>query len=62
MILDKATRIEIESTPPMVFNVDGEILPREPALFELLPRALEMVVGEMEREGVVGLDRITNSR
>jgi diacylglycerol kinase (ATP) len=45
LLFRKATRIEIESNPPMVFNVDGEILNQEPALFEVLPRALEMVVG-----------------
>jgi diacylglycerol kinase (ATP) len=48
LLFRKATRIEIDSTPPMTFNVDGEILNQEPALFEVLPRALEMVVGEME--------------
>jgi diacylglycerol kinase (ATP) len=51
LLFRKATRIEIDSTPPMTFNVDGEILSEEPALFELLPRALEMVVGEMEEAG-----------
>ena len=45
LLFRKATRIEIDSTPPMTFNVDGEILSGA-ALFELLPRALEMVVGE----------------
>jgi len=50
LLFRKATRIEIDSTPPMTFNVDGEILNQEPALFELLPRALEVVVGEMEEE------------
>lgn len=45
LIFRKATRIEIESDPPMGFNVDGELLGEEPALFEVLPRALEMVVG-----------------
>jgi diacylglycerol kinase (ATP) len=51
LLFRKATRVEIDSTPPMTFNVDGEILSQEPALFELLPRALEMVVGEMEEAG-----------
>jgi diacylglycerol kinase (ATP) len=48
LLFRKAARIEIESSPPMVFNVDGEILSQEPALFAVLPRALKMVVGEME--------------
>lgn len=50
LLFRKATRIEIDSTPPMAFNVDGEILTQEPARFEVLPRALEMVVGEVEEE------------
>lgn len=45
LIFRKATRIEIESEPSMGFNVDGELLGEEPALFEVLPRALEVVVG-----------------
>jgi diacylglycerol kinase (ATP) len=50
LLFRKATRVEIESDPPMAFNVDGEILGEEPARFEVLPRALEMVVGEIEEE------------
>ena len=42
----KATRIEIESDPPMAFNLDGELLDEAPSSFEVLPRALEVVVGE----------------
>ena len=42
----KARSIEIESDPPMSFNVDGELIGDEPARFEVLPRALEVVVGE----------------
>ncbi|HEX7185685.1 MAG TPA: diacylglycerol kinase family protein [Thermoanaerobaculia bacterium] len=48
LIFRKATRIEIESEPSMGFNVDGELLGEEPALFEVLPRALEVVVGPEE--------------
>ena len=50
LLFRKVSRIEIESDPPMSFNVDGEILGEEPARFEVLPRALEMVVGEVEEE------------
>jgi diacylglycerol kinase (ATP) len=50
LLFRKATRVEVESDPPMSFNVDGEILGEEPARFEVLPRALEMVVGEMDSE------------
>jgi diacylglycerol kinase (ATP) len=41
----KARSIEIESDPPMSFNVDGEVIGDEPARFEVLPQALEVVVG-----------------
>lgn len=47
LLFRKATRIEIESIPSMGFNVDGELLGEEPATFEVLPRALEVVVGEI---------------
>lgn len=46
----KARSIEIESDPPMSFNLDGEVIGDEPALFEVLPQALEVVVGP-EPEG-----------
>jgi diacylglycerol kinase (ATP) len=41
----KARAIQIESDPPMTFNVDGELIGDEPVRFEVLPRALEVVVG-----------------
>lgn len=47
----KARRIEIESDPPMSFNLDGEVIGDEPAQFEVLPRALEVVVGPEPAEG-----------
>jgi diacylglycerol kinase (ATP) len=52
LLFRKATRVEVESDPPMSFNVDGEILGQEPARFEVLPRALEMVVGEIDGESL----------
>lgn len=45
LLFRRATRIEIESDPPMAFNVDGELLGEESSVFEVHPRALEMVVG-----------------
>ena len=45
LIFRRATRVEIESDPPRTFNVDGEICGTDPARFEVLPRALEVVVG-----------------
>jgi len=48
LIFRRAARIEIESDPPMAFNVDGETLGEASAVFEVKPRALEMVVGPDE--------------
>lgn len=48
LIFRRATRIEIESDPPMAFNVDGELLGEASAVFEVHPRAVEMVVGPDE--------------
>ena len=46
----EATRVEIVSDPPMAWNVDGEVIGEGPARFEVLPRALEVVVGPDEEE------------
>lgn len=51
LLFRKVTRIEIESDPPMSFNVDGELVGETPASFEVLPRALEVVVGPEEEAG-----------
>jgi len=48
LLFRKVTRLEVRSDPPMTFNVDGEIVGDEPALFEVMPLALEMVVGAMD--------------
>lgn len=48
LIFRKATRVEIEGDPPMAFNVDGELIGEGPARFEILPRALRMIVGPSE--------------
>jgi len=45
LLFRRAIRIEIESEPPMAFNVDGEMLGEESSAFEVQPRAVEMVVG-----------------
>ncbi len=54
LLFRKVTRIDIESDPPMVFNVDGEIVGEGPALFEAIPRALRMIVGPDVEPGVFG--------
>ena len=44
IIFRRAKKILIHSTPGMWFNVDGELVGNEPALFEALPHALRFVV------------------
>jgi diacylglycerol kinase (ATP) len=50
LLFRKATRIQVESDPPMSFNVDGELIGDEPASFTVLPRALRMIVGPEPEE------------
>jgi diacylglycerol kinase (ATP) len=42
----RARRLEVRSRPGMWFNVDGELLSKEPLTFEAVPGALRVVVGE----------------
>jgi diacylglycerol kinase (ATP) len=52
----RARALRIDSTPPMRFNVDGELLPEGPVTFRVLPGALRVIVGRDYRaspEGVV---------
>ncbi len=44
--LRRARRVEVRSDPPMLFNVDGELVGVSPAVFEVLPRVLDVVVGD----------------
>ena len=44
LIFRRAKKISVGSRPGMWFNVDGELVGNEPAVFEVLPRALEFVV------------------
>jgi diacylglycerol kinase (ATP) len=46
IIYRRAAKIGVNSKPGMWFNVDGELVGNEPAVFEVLPRALQFVVGE----------------
>ena len=41
----RARRVEIKSEPGMWFNVDGELITREPVVFFVEPQALQVVVG-----------------
>lgn len=50
IIFRRARKIVVESQPPMRFNADGELLPAETATFEVLPGALEIIVGPQPRQ------------
>lgn len=50
IIFKRAKKVAINSRPGMWFNVDGELIGNEPAIFELLPRALQCVVKTNEGE------------
>lgn len=41
----RAKKISIRSKPGMWFNADGELVGNEPAVFQVIPRALHFVVG-----------------
>jgi diacylglycerol kinase (ATP) len=40
----RAAKIAVDSKPGMWFNVDGELVGNEPALFEVLPAAMQFIV------------------
>jgi diacylglycerol kinase (ATP) len=48
LIFREVTSLEIASDPAMAFNVDGELIGETPVRFEVLPRALRVVVGPEE--------------
>jgi len=41
----RTRKVMIAAEPSMWFNVDGELVGNQPATFEVLPRALEVIVG-----------------
>ncbi|MCE9526662.1 MAG: diacylglycerol kinase family lipid kinase [Planctomycetales bacterium] len=45
VLFRRARKISVRSEPGMWFNVDGELLSNAPAHFEVLPRAIKVVVG-----------------
>jgi diacylglycerol kinase (ATP) len=51
VFLGRASRVQITSDPPMPFNADGEAVGATPVEYEVLPRALRIVVG---REPALG--------
>jgi diacylglycerol kinase (ATP) len=46
ILFRRSAKLEVHSHPGIWFNVDGELVGNEPALFEVMPRALRFVVGE----------------
>ena len=46
LIFRRAKKISVRSRPEMWFNVDGEPVGNEPALFQVVPRALNFVVSK----------------
>lgn len=52
LLFRRATRVEIECDPPMAFNVDGELIGEGTASFDILPRALQVIVGPTLEDGV----------
>ena len=44
VIFRRAKKVSVQSRPGMWFNVDGELVGNQPAVFELLPRAIRFVV------------------
>jgi diacylglycerol kinase (ATP) len=44
IVFHRATRVEVNSRPGMWFNVDGELVGNEPAVFEIMPRAIHFMV------------------
>jgi len=45
IVFRRAAKVTVNSRPGMCFNVDGELVGKGPAVFEVLSRALQFVVG-----------------
>ncbi len=46
VVFRRAAKVSVTSTPGMWFNVDGEMVGNDPAVFELMPKALNFIVGQ----------------
>lgn len=46
VIYRKSAKVSVRSTPGMWFNVDGELVGNDPIAFEVMPRALQFVLGK----------------
>lgn len=42
----RVRRVEVESTPGMWFNIDGELTTNQPITFAVVPRAIRVIVGQ----------------
>ncbi|MEP6685873.1 MAG: diacylglycerol kinase family protein [Verrucomicrobiota bacterium] len=48
IVFRRAAKLAVNSHPGIWFNVDGELVGNEPAVFEIMPRGLRFVVGETD--------------
>jgi diacylglycerol kinase (ATP) len=48
VVFRRAAKVSVKSEPGMWFNVDGELVGNDPATFEVMPRALQFLVGPSE--------------
>lgn len=48
LITRRTGRLEVVADPPMPINADGELLGTTPAVYEVRPRALRVIVGETD--------------
>lgn len=46
IVFHRAARVAVKSKPGMWFNVDGELVGNEPAVFEIMPRGIHFMVGK----------------
>ena len=51
VLFRRARRLTVSASPPVAFNADGELLAAATTTFDVLPRALEVVVGRLAQEG-----------
>ena len=45
VIYRQAAMIEIESTPPIMFSIDGDLIEEQPVVFRVLPKCQAVIVG-----------------
>jgi len=45
VVFRRAAKVAVKSEPGMWFNVDGELVGNDPAVFEVMPRAVQFLVG-----------------